>query len=242
MNRRSKFSYACHACGRCCHDKVITLSPHDVLTMARAAEISTTEAIARFTIRRGSVLRFDHNGACSALDGTRCGLHSGRPLACRIYPLGIERGDAETDDRFVRLKAAPGSAGVYGTDGSVADFLKEQGVHDCLAMNDRYLPLLAALRRRVDELLDFEKVEPREFWRCAAREALAESGYDSNAIIDALFDPDSIPGTGQSIDETVQSHVARLRELVHESHDGPALAAAAVLLAVSLGYSPSILT
>jgi len=89
VNRQSAFSYLCNACGRCCHDKVITLSPYDVLRIARAAGISTGEAMRRFTIRRGSLLRFDATGACAALDGARCRLHQGRPLACRLYPLGI---------------------------------------------------------------------------------------------------------------------------------------------------------
>ena len=129
----------------------------------------------------------------------------------------------------MRLEPAPGSAGIYGTAGSVEKFLEGQGVPEYLAMNDRYLPLLAIFRERIGELVDFEKVEPREFWRKATREALAESGYDSNPIIDALFD------CGDSIDE----HIETLARIVQQSDDADALASAAVLLAVSLGYSPT---
>src|SRR5258708_30990540 len=67
MNRQSKFSYLCNQCGRCCHDKVITLSPYDVLRLARAAGISTGEAVAPYTIRRGSILKFKPQGGCAAL-------------------------------------------------------------------------------------------------------------------------------------------------------------------------------
>ena len=35
VDRKSAFSYACNACGLCCHEKVITLSPYDVLRIAR---------------------------------------------------------------------------------------------------------------------------------------------------------------------------------------------------------------
>src|ERR1700751_4525446 len=94
MDRQTPFSYRCNQCGLCCHNKVITLSPYDVLRIARAATITTGEAVRRYTIRRGSILKFEASGACSALDGSRCGLHRGRPLACRLYPLGIERSDA----------------------------------------------------------------------------------------------------------------------------------------------------
>ncbi|MGO9454488.1 MAG: YkgJ family cysteine cluster protein [Candidatus Binataceae bacterium] len=239
MNRQSAFSYVCNACGRCCRDKVITLSPHDVLTIARAAGISTRDAIARFTLRRGSILRFADDGACVALDGARCGLHRGRPLACRLYPLGIERDADGNGERFVQLEPAPRSAGIYGTDGTVADFLEAQGVTTCLAMNDRYRPLIATFRDRIAALADFEKIEPREFWRRATREALAESNYDANPLIDAMFDADRFALSNQEIDETVAAHVAALADMSRQSRDPAAIAAAAVLLAVSLGYLPS---
>ena len=119
MHRNSPFSYVCNACGLCCHNKVITLSPYDVLRLARAAGISTREAIDRFTIRRGSILKFTDGGACVALEGTRCGVHRGRPLACRLYPLGIERIEDADGEKFVMLEPAVGSLGVYGVEGDV---------------------------------------------------------------------------------------------------------------------------
>lgn len=236
LKRTSKFSYLCNACGRCCHDKVITLSPFDVLRIARAAGISTRQAVSRFTIRRGSILRFTTEGACAALDGVRCTLHRGRPLACRIYPLGIERNFDGTNERIVRLDPAPGSAGVYGTQGRVADFLAAQGVPEYLAINDRYRPLIALFRERVNALVDFEKTEPREFWRQATREALAESGYDENPLIDALFDSG---GAHSDIDAAVRAHIEKLTQMAHQSDNAAAIAAAAVMLAVSLGYPPA---
>ena len=198
--------------------------------IARAAGVPSAEVVRRFTSRRGSILRFNADGACAALQGTRCGVHRGRPLACRLYPLGLERDFASGVERFVQLDPAPNSAGVYGVGGKVADFLKSQGVPEYLAMNDRYRPLIAIFRNRVNQLVDFEKVEPREFWRRATREALAESAYDANPIIDALFEPgDSVVG-----------HIESLTKLAGENNAGESLAAAAVLLAVSLGYSPSV--
>ena len=130
----------------------------------------------------------------------------------------------------MRLEPAPRSAGVYGIGGKVADFLESQGVAEYLAMNDRYRPLIGLFRNRVNQLVDFEKVEPREFWRRATREALAESGYDPNPIIDALFD----------VGESVAQHLDVLVKLASETQAAESLAAAAVLLAASLGYSPSV--
>lgn len=238
MNRHSPFSYVCNACGRCCHNKVITLSPYDVLRLARAAGITTREAVERFTIRRGSILKFTDAGACVALEGTRCGVHRGRPLACRLYPLGIERVARDNLEEFVRLEPATGSLGVYGIDATVNDFVEAQGVGAYLEANERYASLLRVSRERIAATVDFERVEPREFWRCAVREALAESSYDPNPIIEAMFDADGVGGAEDDA-ALVEAHVERLAEMIRRESDAQMLAAAAVMLAVSIGSSPS---
>ena len=239
MLRESAFSYQCNQCGRCCHEQVITLSPVDVIGIARAAGIATGEAIARFTIRRGSLLKFAPAGGCVALVGTRCGLHRGRPLACRLYPLGLER-NADGTEHFVRLTPAPLSAGIYGIESTVGDFISAQAAPDYLALNGRYARLLEALRTRIGELADFERTEPREFWRRAVRQALAESNFDQNSLIDALFDADAVANSfGLRLDATVEAHMAALRRLIDAATDAPLIAAAAVMLAISLGYPPT---
>jgi uncharacterized protein len=236
VNRTTPFSYVCNACGRCCRDKVIALSPYDVLRLARGAGVATSEAIRRLTIRRGSILKFNDDGRCAALDGVRCGVHAGRPLACRLYPLGLERdGEAE---RFITLEPAPGSLGVYGDDGTVDSFLAAQDVAAHLAAVERYATLIPQFHQRIDALVDFERIEPREFWRCARREAMAESNYDTNLLIDALFDAGRFVGISSDPESIVESHLAALASMITESTDAAALAAAAVLLSVSLGYLP----
>jgi uncharacterized protein len=239
MNRTSSFSYVCNACGRCCHDKVIVLSPFDLLRRAREAGVATSEAIRRFTIRRGSILKFNDEGGCVALDGARCGVHRGRPLACRLYPLGIERDGAGSDDKFVTLEPAVGSLGVYGERGTVDDFLDAQSVGLHLDANARYASLLPIYRERIAATVDFDRIIPREFWRCAVREALAESGYDLNPLIDATFDPDGLGCARASDAETVAAHIEVLSEMIRCESNPDLLAAAAVMLAVSLGYSPA---
>ena len=236
MDRGSSFSYLCNRCGRCCHDQVITLSPYDVIRLARRAGISTGQAIARYTIRRGSILKFDKDGCCAALDGTTCSLHSGRPLACRLYPLGLEH-DRRGTERYVQLEPAVGSDGIYAEDGRVVDFLAAQQTETYLRINHRYASLLGILQQRIAELCDFDIVEPREFWRVAAREALAEANFDFNPIIHALFDADGL-GCDESDIDFIEQHIEALERLIHNEQDPIIVAAAAVMLAVSLGYSP----
>jgi uncharacterized protein len=237
MDRQSAFSYRCNQCGRCCHDQAITLSPVDVIAIARSVGISTGEAAARYTMRRGSLLRFSASGGCAALDGVRCSIHRGRPLACRLYPLGLERDGAH--ERFIRLAAATGSTGLYGDDGTLGEFLAGQDIDERLTLNERYRPLIRILSEQVAKLVDFEAVEPREFLRRAIAEALRETDFDANPIIDAIFDGDRAGCARTSIAATVEAHVWTLAEIARRATDAMAVAVAAVLLAVSLGYSPS---
>jgi Fe-S-cluster containining protein len=222
---------------------VITLSPYDVIRIARAAKISTSAAVARYTLRRGSLLRFLPGGRCAALEGPRCTIHPGRPLACRLYPLGLERVPGADGggyvEHFVQLEPAAGSLGVYGVAGTVAEFLDEQDAAPYLDAVARYHSLLGRFRERVAATVDFERVEPREFWRRAVREALAETNCDPNRLIDALFDPDGLGCGRLGAEETAIAHVAALGETAARERDGALAAAAAVMLAVSLGYAPS---
>ena len=240
MNRNSPFSYVCNACGLCCHNKVITLSPYDVMRLARATAASTREVIERFTIRRGSILKFTDDGACVALEGSRCGVHRGRPLACRLYPLGLERIEESHREEFVMLEPAVGSVGVYGIDGDVNSFLEAQGVKPYLEANAHYASLLPVFRERIAATVDFDRVEPREFWRRAVREALAESNCDPNPLIDVMFDTSAMAGLGDA--EIVAAHVERLAQMIRHESNAEILAVAAVILAVSLGYSPNEVT
>jgi Fe-S-cluster containining protein len=236
MDRQSGFSYLCLQCSKCCHNQVIQLSPYDLIRIARAKGISTAHAIAQYTIRRGSILKFEGNGSCVALNDTICTLHSGRPLACRLYPLGLEH-DGRGAERYLRLEAAPGSVGIFGRQATVEDFLADQGVQPYLSANQRYASLIEAFRRRIVELVDFEIVEPREFWRIAVRDALAESNFDPNPIIDMLFNPDGLGCCGETDLDFIQKHIEMVVRRIRAEPNPAVLAAAAVLLAVSLGYS-----
>jgi len=217
---------------------VITLSPYDLIRIARACGISTAAARERFTLRRGSLLRFNNDSVCPALAGVRCTLHSGRPFACRLYPLGMQRNVDKTAS-FFRLDPAPESAGVYGAESTIADFLENQGVAAYLDAVAAYRTLLPLMRARLDKLVDFDRIEPREFWRVARREALAETNFDPNPLIDALYDPDGLGCALDPFSQTVDTHVTALKTLFENACDGAALAAASVMLQVGLGYAPA---
>lgn len=158
-------------------------------------------------------------------------------MACRLYPLGLER-EADGSEKYVQLEPAPGSLGLYGDAGTMAEFLAVQGVDDYMAANEAYRHLLLLMRERIAMLVDFERIEPREFWRIATREALAEANYDPNPLIDSLFDADGFNEAASASVETISVHRERIESLVRRESNVAKLAAAAVMLAVSLGYGP----
>jgi len=238
MTRTIPFSYLCNRCGLCCRDKVITLSPYDVIRIARVAGLSTAATISRYTLRRGSLLRFNADGSCGALEGVSCGIHPGRPFACRLYPLGFEHDS--TGSRFVALDPAAGSAGVYGDDSMVGEFLEAQGTEAYFDAVYLYAGLLEKFHTRIDTIMDFDRVDPADFRRRAIREALAESGYDPNPLIDALFDADSASSGRVLIDLPMASHIEAISQLLGREADPFRVAAASAMLAVSLGYPPDL--
>lgn len=88
----------CTRAGTCCHGKDVPVNPWELACLARAAGMDVTTLIARRTAPGGVRLRFDGppgwrgHRACAFYDPTRgCSAHAGRPLACRLYPLGRER-------------------------------------------------------------------------------------------------------------------------------------------------------
>ena len=138
----------------------------------------------------------------------------------------------------MRLEPAVDSAGVYGIAGTVVDFLAAQEAGPCLESIDAYATLIPRFAARVTRTVDYERVEPREFWRVARREALSESDYDANPLIDAMFDADGLGCCRATLDETFDAHIAALERMVETNRDARCVAAAAVMLAVSLGRSP----
>ena len=141
--RSTPFSYECAGCGRCCFEKRIVVNPYEIARIAEALALSTTQVIARYTVEGGTVLRQREDGGCSLLDGKGCSVHRGRPLVCRLYPLGrvVQRGE----ESFVQLRGHPESTGKLGENGTIGAFLESQGTERHIAASARYFELFNRL-------------------------------------------------------------------------------------------------
>jgi Fe-S-cluster containining protein len=142
--RDSAFSYTCHACSRCCHDKIIQLNPYEVARLAENRGVSTTEFVTRYTEKNGTVLRRVEDGACVFLMPQGCGVHQDRPLVCRLYPLGRHM-SAEGEEHFSEAIPHPQTEGEYGTNGTVEEFLTRQGAHPFIEAVERYVELVDSM-------------------------------------------------------------------------------------------------
>ncbi len=89
----------CTRAGTCCHGKQVWISPWELARLAVAAGLPPAAFRDRHTVDGGIRLRFAGDDrwrgqrACDLYDpGSRgCRAYAGRPLACRLFPLGLRR-------------------------------------------------------------------------------------------------------------------------------------------------------
>jgi len=153
--RDSLFSYTCHACCRCCHDKIIQLNPYEVARLARNRGITTTEFLSKHTDRSGTALNRVENGACVFLTAQGCGVHEDRPLVCRLYPLG-RKVNAEGKETFHEVQPHPDTEGEYGTQGRVEEFLERQGAGPFIDAVDRYVDVVGRMSAALAQVIQGE--------------------------------------------------------------------------------------
>lgn len=85
----------CSRSGTCCFGKDVMLNPWELLSFSKEKKITSREFRDLYCEFGGIKLSFngqlDNKGqhACSQyIDNAGCSVHLGRPLACRLYPLG----------------------------------------------------------------------------------------------------------------------------------------------------------
>lgn len=132
----------CTRDGVCCKAKAVWVNPWELACLAAARLMPVRDFRAAHT-QNGIRLRFA--AVCSQYDDSvGCLAHPGRPLACRLYPLGRERrGDAvryvHEGKRFPCLDACPSVTSLPRL--SVRDYLAGQQAGPGEAAQDAYLEM-----------------------------------------------------------------------------------------------------
>lgn len=201
MDRESSYSYECNRCNRCCHNKRIALTPYDLIRLSEVLNISTGELIREHTDLGVFIRNREEGSACRFLGEQGCTVHSGRPAACRVYPLGRIK-DAN-GEQFCHVVPHPQTEGVYGNQGRVQDYLDAQGLAPYFEAMDEYHALF-------HEIADLFAAD-------------TEVTIDSNIDEDELIDVDLVNAkyaqyqglpTPQSADERFRMHVRAVRSMI----------------------------
>lgn len=119
IDSTDKLPLTCSRRGTCCFGKQVLINPWELATLAMTKKMPVNEFIQQFCDSGGTRLLF--NGivskkgeyACSQyIDGFGCSLHAGRPLVCRLYPVGRRQQNNEVmyiyeGDQFPCINGCP---------------------------------------------------------------------------------------------------------------------------------------
>jgi len=148
--RDEAFAYVCNRCSLCCQGKLIQVNPYEIARLARRVGVSTGQFTADYTEDgAGARLARDATDTCVFLGPQGCTVHPDRPLVCRIYPLGRHVA-AEGTERWTHVAPHPQTKGVYGKDGTIADYIAAQGALPFMRAADAYTEWLRSAYRVID--------------------------------------------------------------------------------------------
>ncbi len=95
LNLNDNLPLTCTRTGTCCHGNQVNINPWELNQLAKTKNCSPKDLRDNFTDLRGIRLRFDgeknelNKKSCRFYDNQiGCSIHNGRPLACRLFPIG----------------------------------------------------------------------------------------------------------------------------------------------------------
>ncbi|MBU0673176.1 MAG: YkgJ family cysteine cluster protein [Proteobacteria bacterium] len=145
----------CSRSGTCCHGKTVRLNPWELACLAEAKGMAPRMFRDRYCDFGGINLRFDgapdwrQQPACSQyVPGYGCSVHLGRPLVCRLYPLGRQRQGEELHYMYQGsdLPCLEGCPEVLDLPQlSVAAYIEGQATKHFEVAQDEYLELMQNL-------------------------------------------------------------------------------------------------
>ncbi len=160
------FRFRCHrgvSCwNACCHGADVTLTPCDILSLARHFEMRPAKFVEDYTvpaIHEGSGLPVpkllmtgkdspgDGQGPCVFMDDEiGCTVYDSRPVTCRYYPLGLGavkmKGHEAREDMYFLVKEAHCKGHLEDKEQSIQTFRQEQGVEPYDLLNERWIDIL----------------------------------------------------------------------------------------------------
>ncbi|MPQ48365.1 YkgJ family cysteine cluster protein [Marinifilum sp. N1E240] len=163
LSNQDKLPLTCSRTGNCCFGKVIYLNPWELFHLATEKKNTAKEFRDLYTDFKGIRLKFDgeigYKGqqACSQyVANFGCDVHLGRPLACRLYPLGRQVQSEKVHymyqgDEFPCLEPCPEVVDLEQL--QVGEYLKGQKTDAFEKAQDAYLEMMQNIADLAFELL-----------------------------------------------------------------------------------------
>jgi len=155
LSLKDKLPLTCSRTGTCCHGKDVNLNPWELAKLAEAKKLSSRKFRDQYTLYGGIRLAFEGKPGwkdlpeCSQyITDFGCSVHTGRPLACRLYPLGRQR-QSETityiheGEEFPCLEGCPEVVELPRL--SVEEYIADQKAELFIQAEDQYLELMQSL-------------------------------------------------------------------------------------------------
>ncbi len=170
------FNFACHpkvhCFTNCCRELELALTPYDILRLKRETRLDSASFLDRYVIQEQDATdafpRFyltmidDGQASCVFVSDTGCRVYSGRPGACRAYPMGraVTCGnDQNTEEFFVLLREPHCHGFLEGESQTTVKYCKEQGLQHYNYYNDKVANLLQHEQIRRGMRLTIQQVE-----------------------------------------------------------------------------------
>jgi len=163
LSIQDKLPLTCSRSGNCCHGNLVMLNPWELVCLASEKKVTPRVFRDLYCQSGGIRLRFDgevgwsRKQACSQyVHNFGCSVHLGRPLACRLFPLGRQIQCNEVHymyqgDEFPCLDGCPEVSGLPLL--TVGEYLNDQRTDKFEKAHDEYLNLIQQLADIAFELL-----------------------------------------------------------------------------------------
>ena len=160
MNRVSlhlsdQLPLTCSRKGTCCHGNQVLINPWELASLANEKKISSRDFRDQYCDLNGirllfnGVVGFNNQKSCSLyIENKGCSVHNGRPLACRLFPIGRQIQENKSSyffqgTNFPCLNGCPEVTELPLL--SVEDYLKGQNTEIFEEAQDAYLELVQNL-------------------------------------------------------------------------------------------------
>jgi Fe-S-cluster containining protein len=163
LSAQSILPLTCSRSGTCCFGKAVLLNPWELLNLSREKKTTPREFRDLYTDFGGIRLRFDgkqdkkgQNSCSQYIPNFGCSVHLGRPLACRLYPLGrqIQSNKAHYMFEGETFPCLTDCAEVLELPKlSVGEYLKGQQAGEFEKAQDEYLTIMQNIADIAFELL-----------------------------------------------------------------------------------------